>query len=250
MTQAMIIRNVLIVFCLISAALPAQDSTGMAEGRKYSISYGAGIGFGDYLGDNYIEPTYYTYPIYDFSSHQYERFTKKPSYCLKGGALISRRISNRLSLSGGLFYYLRRVIMEADYDVIRAYNAIKNPYSPYHIRNVVKYEFTYHNLELPFLIQYKKDRLAWFTGVYFPVVAYRHATYTYLAEPNTYGTDETIQKTVNRFELPLTVYPMLKLSYDLKINNLPLSPFAEVNFGLHKEYYILAGIIIQRPDFK
>jgi hypothetical protein len=180
--------------------------------------------------------------------HQYERFTKKPSYCLKGGALISRIISNRFILSGGLFYYLRRVIMEADYDVIRAYNAVADPYTPYHIRNVVKYEFSYHNLELPFLIQYKKDNLALFTGVYFPVVAYRNATFTYLAKPEAYGSEETIQKTVNRFELPLTVYPMLKLSYDLKIKNLPLSPFAELNFGLHKEVCILTGIIIQRSE--
>jgi hypothetical protein len=249
MKKPIILKNFFVILTLISAAVSAQDSTVVSDGRKYTLSYVAGIGFGDYLGDNCIEPTFPVTLYYDFMTHQYERFTKKPSYCLKGGALISRRISNRFILSGGLFYYLRRVIMDADYDTIRKYNAIDS-YTPHHIRNVVKYEFSYHNLELPFLIQYKKDKLAIYTGVYFPLVSYRHATFTYLAKPKTYGSEETIQKTVNRFELPLTIYPMLKLSYDFKINNMSVSPFVELNFGLHKEVYFLTGIIIKQPDFK
>ena len=206
---------------------------------KFQFSVQAGGFYKNFFDNGYIYPT--TYKSGDkFEDHQYERFTKIPTFGFKTGLLINVKFAKRWFFSSGLIYCFRKDIFENNIDTVSKYysSSIRD------IHGTVKYDYTYNNFELPLMVLFKWKSLNFYAGVYFPVLCFKNATYTYVI--NQYPQNPpyiTSEKTLKSIELPLKIYPSFQISYVFKIKKNSVEPYLGIDFGEKKSFYIQGGII-------
>ena len=209
--------------------------------NKCQFSIQAGGFYKNFFGQKYVEPT--TYNVGDqFEEHQFERFTKVPTYGFSIGFLFQYIFNKHWRITSGLLYCLRTDIYENNRDTIIKYEynaSLRN------IHNVLKYDYTNNNLELPILINYKYRKTNFCAGVKLSLLSYKIARYTYLIDQFPQNPEWTVSdKTIKGFEMPLMIFPTLQISYDTRINNIGTNPFIKFEYLINKQksYYIQFGI--------
>lgn len=233
---------VLICLFLFHQMAFGQDSIRRNTEKKTQFSLLVGGYYKFFLGKRYIDPT----PSNSgekFQDHQYDRFTQYPAWGYKVGFLLSYKIKKRWYLITGLVFCNRKIIYENNQDTVIKYG---NSSSIRDIDNLIKYEYSYNNIELPFILSYKIKRLNLYAGVYIPALTFYNATYTYVI--NQYPQDPswgTSQKTIKCVEIPLMIFPTLQISYNFKIKRLLFSPYLGIDFGSKKSVYFQSGIIFR-----
>jgi hypothetical protein len=237
----------IIILLLFYACLSfSQDTVKKSSEKKHFYSLIAGCGYyGDFGGKKQTNPIHVLNALAE--SGQYRGFAKVPTLGVYAGGEWNYKISDKLRFSLSLLYYLRRDVFEGDYDTVLKYHAVVNYNSYYNmINNVIKYNYTYLNLELPLMMDYKIRKCNLRGGIHLPIITHYKTTYTYLLYPHplTYppyflGSDHTTQKTITGFKMPLIVYPSLQISYALKVKKTLIRPFFGVDFyGISfKDFY-------------
>jgi hypothetical protein len=234
-----------LVFCLFILCrwCIGQDAKDW-EGKKTLIAFEAGGSFKGFFGQRYIEPT--PEPDKDaYMQNRYERFTKMPAYGFGFGVRFAFKISDHLRLATGISYYFRKTIYENSQDTVIAYGYYTNMNF---LRNVFTYNYANNNIEVPFLLQYKLDRITIYGGINLSLLSYRSATYkymVYLSGDSTYW--NTSQKIFTCFETGFRIYPALKVSYDVRIKKTMVQPFMGIELcevNLKELYY---NIIKKKP---
>lgn len=210
-----------ICFIFLGRVSIGQETKSLEE-KETLISIEAGGSFKGFFGHRYIEPTYSGYNDL-FIQHQYEGFTKMPAFGFGVGIRFAFRLSSHLRLSTGLSYYFRKTIYEKSQDEVIA-QSYKTGMK--HIRNVFKYNYSFNNLEMPILLQYKINKINIYGGISISILSYRGAAYSYmiyLSGENPYW--DTSRKIIAGFETSFKIYPSLKVSYDIRINKTLIQPF-------------------------
>lgn len=238
---------ILTLIFIIPLSSEGQDTIKKKEGRKYQIAFKTGGAYKFFVGKRYIDPE-----IHD-PFNKYERFTKIPTYGFQIGFSFSRKISKKWGIASGLLYNRRQDIYKSNKDTIIKYNAVPtywtHGYSYNDILNVIDYNYAYHNLELPFMINYAMKKFHFYGGVNLAIFSFYKSKYRYLTSSSILNPDDMYcdcgtEKTITRFAMPMRIYPTLQFSYDAKIKNLKLSPFLEMDFWKRKSLYLYGGIII------
>jgi hypothetical protein len=135
----------------------------------------------------------------------------------------------------GLVYYLRKDVYKGDYDTVMKHH------TPTSIHNIIKYDYSLHNIEIPVLFSYKLKKFNLSLGVNLALLTFDRARYSYIPDPNiNNGVDS---KTLTGMEFPKKIFPTALVSYDLKIRNLAFSPFLGIEFGSKNAFYLQGGII-------
>jgi hypothetical protein len=203
--------------------------------KKHPFSIRTGVSYKNFFGKKYIEiEPDYLYPR-DESTH-YDGFTKIPTIGFQAGILWTCTIYRNLHFSLGLFYYLRKDVYEGNTDTVMKYH------TPSSIHKIIKYDYSFHNIELPVLLSYKLKKFNLSIGVNLALLNFDKARYSYIPDTNiNNGVDS---KTLTSIELPLKVFPTFQISYDLKINDFLISPFLGIEIGSKNAYYIQGGIIV------
>jgi hypothetical protein len=234
------IKKICIIVCLLCLHHPSfcQDTIRVKE-KKFQVSFTARACFKGFFGSGYVEPTSYSYYSYgeSFLDHQYDRFTKRPAFGFGAGVLFSLRLSKHWRIATGLTYAFRKTIYERNKDTVIRYSG---PATQHNIQNVIKYNYTYNNIELPFQVQFKIRKTTFYGGISLSVLSYRNATYTYLMKKNPDLSWYTSQKTLQEFETTFRIYPSFQISYDCKIKNVLIKPFIGIEFFEinMKEFYL------------
>jgi hypothetical protein len=218
-----------------------QDSNQAVESKNMFTAQ-AGIYYKMFLNKKYIEPV----PNIngdDIIVHQYERFTKIPVFGYSIGMLFTHKISKRLGLTSGLIYFMRKDIYENNMDTVIKYGNRSNIRD---IHNMLKYEYYYHNLEIPVMLQYSLRKLSFNIGVYISTLTYKIANYTYVInQNNSYSQWTTSKKSFSGIERNVAAIPAVQLSYSgYKINKVQLNPFIAFYYSANKEneLYIQCGL--------
>lgn len=230
-----------------------QDTIKKSTEKKYQISFKAGGYYENFWGNKYIQPTPYS-PNDVLQAHMYDGFTKIPTYGYQGGFLIIHKIIKKhWYLSTGLMFCNRKNILECKLDT----NI--NPCG------IIKFNYTYSNIELPVMLSYKANKINFFIGFHLPVFSFYKANYTYLSTQY-WGTS---QKTIDGSVVPLFAIPSqitsssnpkitydmplilatFQISYNLKITNISFSPFLGIDTGTKKSFYLQCGIILPLQQF-
>jgi hypothetical protein len=200
------------------------------NGNKINLSFITGPCIKGYMGSAYIDPTTSSYED-PYILHQFEGFTKKPSFGFEAGLMVAFRLSPHWSIATGLSYFLRPSVYENSMDTI-INNFESTSYQ--NINNVVKYQYAWNNLEIPVMVLYNIKNVSIYAGFQFAFFSYRLARYTYVMRDNQGGTGSytyyTSQKKFGGFETPLRLYPVVQASYDWKIKNFLLKPFISFQF--------------------
>lgn len=209
--------------------------------QKSFFSIQAGACYKTFLGSKYIEPTQYNYGD-EFTEHQYERFKKTPTFGFNAGILFTYRFNNQCGITSGLLYFLRKDIFENNQDTVIKYG---NGSSMRDIHNVLKYNYSYNNLELPLLFQYSVKKITLYIGCYFALITYKKATYTYVV--NRYPSNPqwiTSDKTISGFEKLFKLFPTFQVSYEIAIENIKLNPYLAFCYDIKnkKDFYTQIGI--------
>lgn len=224
-------------------------------GKKFQIAIKASGSYKFFVGDRYIKPTpnnfnantYYD----DFLIHQFDGFTKIPTYGFQSGLLLGYQLHKNFQLSLGLLYVLRKEVFKSDRDTVIKYHSIFNySSSSYYnlINNVIKYDYTSRNIELPIMITYNWKKINFYAGAHVSIFTINKAVYTYLLYAYKYPynfCDCTTQKTFTSYDiLPLKIFPSFQMSYDLRIKNISLNPFLGIDIGTKKSYFLQGGLIL------
>jgi len=250
-------KTILIILCLFcfNNISICQDNIKESKEKKFQIAVMAGGSYKNILGKRYIEPT--PMNLNDgFLLHQFDGFTKMPTYGFQFGFLITYEIFKHWHFTSGLLYSMRRDIYESKYDTVIKYHALLyNASNSYYnlINNVFKYDYSYNNIELPLMLQFKISKLSFYGGIHLSLMSFYKAKYNYLrysfnnnyVPPSLFflGPDFTSQKTIEYIKIPLVIYPTFQASYDLKVKKLTLSPFLGIDLGTKKSLYLQGGII-------
>jgi hypothetical protein len=223
----------------------SQDSIPDLKERKIQISFIGGGYYKFFLGKRYVEPTPYSIGD-EFSNHQYERFTRKPTEGYQAGLMLAFKLFRNFSLRSGLIFCNRRSIYENDMDTV-----IKYGYFPYAYRNIrdvhnaLKYDYSYNNIELPVLFNLEIKRFSFSAGIRLAILSFYKEKITYVVNqfPQTpqYITSE---KTIKYVSTPLMLYPAIQLSYVCPIRRLNVSPFMEIDLGSQKSLYCQGGLLL------
>ncbi len=230
-------KKMLFIFCVILIPFSSfsQDTIKNDLSRKKShFSIRAGIGYKNFFGKKYIEIVS-SIPS-DYEKHQYDGFTKTPTISFQAGILWTCTIYRNLHFSLGLVYYLRKDVYKGDYDTVMKHHTQTS------IHNIIKYNYSLHNIEIPVLFSYKLKKFNLSLGVNFALLTFDRAHYSYIPDPNiNNGVDS---KTLMSLEFPKKIFPTFLISYDTGIKDFSLSPFLGIEFGSRNAYFIQGGIIV------
>jgi hypothetical protein len=205
---------------------------------KHQIVLKAGVTYKNFIGAKYMEITTPSYP-YNPTERQYDGFTKMPTPGFQAGVLWRLTIYRNISLSAGLLYCLRKDTYEGNIDTVKKYHTQTS------IHQIIKYEYTYNNIELSVLIGYRIHHFNLMLGVDFAFFSYVKSRYTYIPDPaNNSGVSG---KTFYDFDPPVKFYPTFQISYDVKIKKVLFSPFMGVDFGTDWAYHLQCGISFAFP---
>lgn len=231
------IRSIYILFCLLPMIIFGQDTLHSVK-KKTQFTFQIGVSYKTFLSKKYIEPTPYNFGD-EFKDHQYDRFTKVSTNGFSVGFLFTRNMNDRWSFETGLIYFLKKDIFENNRDTVIKYG---NGFSMRDIHNVIKYDYSNNNMELPIVFRYTQKKLNFYCGAYIQLLTYKKVIYTYII--NQYSNWSVSEKTVEGFEMPLIIFPTLQVSYDSRIKNIALNPFAGFYYGItnQRSFYIQLGI--------
>lgn len=240
------IKTLWILFCclLINILALAQDTLQQKSRERFFISVKAGGYYKFFIGNNYISPTLEAFAD-DFEDHQYDRFTKTPTFGLQTGIMSSFNMQKGWFIVLGLSFCNRRIVYENNKDTVVKYG---NGSRIQDIHNVYKYDYSYDNFELQFMLSYKFNKLSLYAGAYIPVLTFYQATYSYLILqlPEPRGTS---QKTIKGVEIPLMIFPSILASYKITIKTFSFHPYLGIDFGSKKSVYLHGGIIFTIASF-
>lgn len=259
---------------LLHGVIFSQDTIKRTE-KKYNLAFKAGGYYEYFLGSRYVKP------LKDSQNDcQYIRFTKIPTGGFHGGALLTHPIRKNWHLTFGLMFCYRKNVFERSLDTVAMYG---NHSSQRDIRNTIKYDYTYNNIEIPVMFLYKIKKMNFYGGVHLPIFSFYKALYTYAINqsPQT-SAFEPSQKTIRGTTIPLFGIPShlpfveiqfspwdvtstpsdpkvdydmplllatFQTSYDCKIKNLYFNPFLGIDFGSKKSFYLQGGIIVPIKSF-
>ena len=234
--------TIYILYCLL---LPlkslGQDSSHVAANRlQFLIQLGATYKI--FLDNKHIETTPYNYGD-EFATHQYERFNKVPTFGFSAGLLFTYNFNKRVGIASGLLYFLRKVIFETNQDTVIKYG---NGSIMRDIHNVLKFEYSDNNIEIPIMVKYSAKKFTFYAGSYFSLITYKKATYIYVV--NQYPSSPqwtTSNKTVYEFEMPLKIFPTFQASYEVQIKNLKINPYLAFYYAIKKnknDFYLQTGV--------
>jgi len=235
---------------LITAVAYGQDSLIGHKPNRLQICIKAGASYKFFFGKRYIEPTTYGPSSRTFTDHQYERFTKTPSFGFQGGALFMVRLFGNWSVSTGVLFCTRKDIFKTSQDTVIRYG---NGSDIHDIHNVLEYDYSYHNFEVPLLLSFDLKRFCFYGGVNFQLLTYYKATYTYLLTQGNYYpypvSWETSQKTLRDVEWICTVVPTLQVSYAIYIKKFVMKPYLGIDFSTLNSFYLHGGVIFPLFSF-
>ncbi len=208
---------------------------------KNQFSIQVGGYYKTFLGGKYIEPKVYKNEN-DFRDHQYEGFDKFSTTGLSAGFLFSFRFHNRLGITTGLIYFLRKELFSKNQnDLINSGSAS----SMRDIRNVFKYDYSLNNIEFPIMVQHTLRRFTFYAGSYFAVLTYKIAKYDYIVYNYLNNPPwTTADKEINGFELLLKLFPTIQIGYEVKILNNKMYPYLAFYYAIKNksDLYIQLGI--------
>lgn len=237
----------LFYFLLQSVFSFCQDTTFHKEEKKFLLEI-SGSGYYKFIFDNqYIKPTAYNYGD-DFSKHQYERFNKFPTFGFSAGLLFTHRFGKQCGITTGLMYFLRRDVFENNEDTVIKYG---NGSSMRDIHNVLKYDYSFNNIELPLMFQFSAMKFNFHTGFYFALISYKKAEYTYVV--NQYSNTPqwiTSEKTITGWEMPFKLFPTIQISYEVEIKKIKFSPFLAFYYAVKNQNDIYTQLGINFPIIK
>ena len=220
-----------------------QDTVGSVA-HKNQFYVQTGICYKSFLGSRYIEPkpinpSYYVKP---FEKHQYDRFTKIPTIGFNAGMLFTHIFNKHWGITTGMIYFFKKDVFENNKDTVIKYGKSS---SMRDIHNTLKYEYTYHNIEIPVMAQYSLKKFTFYTGCYFSLLSYKKSTYTYVINQFPLNPQWiTSDKTISGLEMPLKIFPTIQASHQMQINNLKFNPYLAFYYALkkHRDCYIQFGV--------
>jgi hypothetical protein len=234
----------LLWFMALTGFSSGQDTIDLRE-NKFQIQVYMSAGYKGFFGKRYIEPTP---PAPDdvFQTHQFDRFTKMPAFGFGAGILFSFKLSDHWGIASGISYHFRKDLYQNSQDSVVKYG---QPSTVRNIHNVVTYDYSYNNLELPVIAQYQSGKFTFYAGISISLLSYRKANYTYVM--NLYPQDppwDLSTKIITGFDFPFRLYPTFRISYDLKIKNFLFKPFIGIEiFEINmKDFYFH---IATNPNF-
>lgn len=236
---------ILFCFLFLNYIVIGQDTILTNHKEKFSFSVKAGGYCKFFLGNTYIAPTPENYGD-DFQEHQYDRFTKVPTYGLQTGFQFSYNIHKRWFFVFGLSFCNRRNVFENNQDTVIKYGIGSNTNDIY---NVYKYDYSYNNIELQIMLLYKFKKISIYTGVYIPALTFYKATYSYIILTQLPEPHGTSQKTIKGVEIPLMIFPSIFASYKVTIRTFSFDPYLGVDFGSKKSIYLQFGTIFTLVSF-
>ncbi len=246
-------KNCILVFGLIVAFPLFSQDTIKNSGKKCQYSFEIGAAYKGFVKSRYISPGS-NITGNNYMKDQFDRFTRMPAYSIDGGILVSVRLSGHWNFTTGLMYYLRKDIYRMDIDSVIKYNG---PQSFPYITGVFKYNYFYHNVEVPIMFGYKFKRLTFSFGFNTSVLSYRKTIYSYVIGVGSYSPSwETTKKTVKDFDYAITMYPCIRISYEKKISGHPMNFFLGLgiselrwtDFYIHFQRYGSPRIDIAAPE--
>lgn len=181
------------------------------------------------FGNNYIEPTDED-SNHEFGSSWYHRFNIKPSSRFSLGALVSFNFNENWALNTGVLYAVRNEILETSRATVLTYGNFSVFTDLNNISTILKYDYVYHNLEIPLFVEYNLNKLHFYLGVTIPVLTYKEAKYLYLKEASYISATE--EKQFNGWEIPVMVLPTIQVAHTIQINSLALKPFVGFGYGV------------------
>jgi hypothetical protein len=131
---------------------------------------------------------------------------------------------------------LRKDVYKGDYDTVMKHHTHTS------IHNIIRYDYSLHNLEVPVLFSYSIKKVTLSIGVNLALLTIRRAHYSYIPDTNiNNGVDS---KTLTGLEFPKKIFPTFLISYETRIKDFSLSPFLGMEFGSKNSYFIQGGIIV------
>lgn len=214
--------------------------------NKSQLILQAGIHYKNFIDDKYIEPTQYNYGD-EIDEHQYERFTKIPTFGYSIGLLFTCKLDKRVNLVTGLQYFLRRSVFENNRDTIIKYHTGTNLKN---ISNVFEYDYSYNNIEIPILFTWSYNKLSLYAGFNLSLISYKKGFYNYIVNQYPYQNSTTTpywtneSKTLYGFETHIKIFPTVQASYQFQFGNFEVNPFIGFYYALeqHNDFYIQLGV--------
>ena len=227
--------------CLLTPLLNFGQDTLRQITKKSKISIQGGVYYKSFLGDKYIKPSQFNLGD-EFKDHQYERFSVVPKFGFSIGILNSYRIIEQWGITSGILYFSRKDLYENNQDTIIKYG---NRSSIRNINNILKYDYSFNNIELPILVYYSNRKINFYAGVQLAVLTYKKAIYTYVINQFPQNPQwKTSNKTIEGFEIPLIVSPTLQIAYNTLIMCIEANPFIGLYYSINieKSFYMQLGI--------
>jgi hypothetical protein len=240
-------KAIYILFGVLFPLLNFGQVTNPVDVKKMQFVIRAGAHYKTFLGNKYIEPTPYGYAD-EYSKHQYERFTKIPTWGFSTGLLVTYRLNEHWGLTSGLQYFLKKDVFENNQDTVIKYG---NGSYIRDIHNTLKYDYTYHNIEVPLLFQYSAKKITFYAGCYFALITYKKATYTYVINqlPQTPQWTSS-SKTISGWEIPLKFFPTIQASYEVQLKKIKFSPYIAFYYAVKNQNDIYTQLGINFPIVK
>jgi hypothetical protein len=242
-------RRICIILCFIYSAASGQDTIVNSNKHKCQISLLACGHYKTFLGKRYIEPTE-DHP-YNILSHQYEAFNKIPTYGFRLGILLKVPVMKNGSIISGLTYLYNREKFECGIDSFFKYHHAE---CEMHSLDVIKYDYLYHNLEIPLMVRYNIRNICLSGGVWFEMLSLYKATYTFFPRnsEDTYYSKNGVSavKSFNYGKKPLQFVPFINVSYSMKIRNIEISPYIGIDFGKKKSIFSNLGVTVPLIGFQ
>lgn len=228
-------KQIILIFFLIALHLLSYSQDTIKENvtqNKSQLLVKLGGSYKSFIGNKYIERQKNVNNNYQL--HQYEGFTKVPTFGYQAGVVWSYKLSKTFHMALGLSYYLRKETYQGNRDTVLKYH------TPTSIHDILKYEYSYNDIELPILFSLNFKKINFYLGVYIPLVTFYKAVYTYI--PN--STDDITSKTITSIELSKNIFPTFQISYNLKIKKYLFNPFLGIDFDFKENIYYQGGIIV------
>lgn len=240
-------RLYIVLFLMSSWNLSFSQDTLSKTHKKFEVSITLGAGLKGFYSGTHIESTEEIYAD-SFEEHKYDNFTKAPTFGMEAGILLSYHAGKRWSLQTGVTYRLRKTIYNKSQVEVIADPGY--PASLHNIHNVYKYNYSYNNLEFPFMLGYSIRKFSIFAGAQFSLIGLCHANYHYMMNTSV-NQDEswyTSEKKINQYQTTLCLYPTVRMSYTLEFSGFECRPYLGVEFFEinMKEFYLY---IERRPFY-
>lgn len=220
----------------------AQDTSKVESRLSFELLSGGF--YKTFIGSRYISTTSWDSDD-SFEDHQYERFTKNSTIGFELGGQAAYRISNRWKLRTGLIYCNRRDIYTNNQDTV-----IKYGYFPFQlgnmrsIKNVLEYNYNYHNFEIPLLASFEIDKIIISAGARIALFTFRKADYTYVIyQAPQQPVWTTSEKSVRAAGFYFNLFPSLQASYTIDLKKVCLAPYAGLDFDSDYGMYIKTGVL-------